>query len=210
VGLCQAQGRSSTRRTTSKPSSTQSATPQTDLDRWWAAQRSIEAAIQQLEAYLKESPNGERAVTARQQLEVLRGLSITASRPEWVKLNTFFLSNAPDWRVASVDPQANRTRVTVEINCRREDGTDCYFDPFDRHPLVIIDNAGRFYPQLEASALSSDVKFRDDGKAVLSGGRIITLMVDFAPLSAGAVSGQVYYRENNEAQPARFSLSRQK
>jgi hypothetical protein len=120
------------------------------------------------------------------------------------------LSNAPDWRVAAVDPQANRTRVTVEINCRREDGTDCYFDPFDRHPLVLIDNAGRFYPQLEAGALPPDVKFKDDGKAILSGGRIITLVVDFAPLSTGAVLGQVYYRDKNEAQPARFSLSRQK
>jgi hypothetical protein len=163
-----------------------------------------------LEAYLKESPNGERAATARQQLEVLRGLSVTASRPEWVKMNTFFLSNAPDWRVASVDPQTARTRVRVEINCRREDGTDCYFDPFDRHPLVLIDNAGRFYPQLEAGSLPTDIKFRDEGKAVLSGGRIITLVVDFAPLSTGAVSGQVYYRDKNEAQPARFSLSRQK
>jgi hypothetical protein len=98
----------------------------------------------------------------------------------------------------------------VEINCRREDGSDCYFDPFDRHPLVLIDNAGRFYPQLEVDALPSDVKFRDDGKAALSGGRIITVVIDFAPLSAGATSGQVYYRDKNEAQPARFSLSRQK
>lgn len=98
----------------------------------------------------------------------------------------------------------------MEIDCRREDGTDCYFDPFDRNPLVLIDNAGRFYPQLEAGALPPNIQFKDDGKAILSGGRIIILIMDFAPLSTGAVSGQIYYRDKNEAQPARFSLSRQK
>lgn len=36
-------------------------------DKWWAAQRSIEAAIQQLEAYLRENPNGTRSTSARQQ-----------------------------------------------------------------------------------------------------------------------------------------------
>jgi hypothetical protein len=213
TSIARGQGGGGTRRTTPKkqtspPSASTQA--QADQDRWWAAQRSIEAAIQQLEAYLKESPNGDRAATAHQQLEVLRSLSITASRTEWVKMNNFLFSYAPDWRIAAVDPQAKRTRVTIEINCRREDGTDCYFDPFDRHPLVLIDNAGRFYPQLEAGALPPDIKLKDDGKAVLSGGRVITLIVDFAPLSIGAVSGQVYYRDKNEAQPARFSLSRRK
>ena len=214
--LVDGQGRSG-RRTKSQQSPAPSPAQQTGntasaqkQDSWWAAQRSIEAAIQQLETYLKEFPNGERATTARQQLEVLRSLSLTASRPEWVRMNTFFLSNAPDWRVASVDPQTARTRVSVEINCRREDGTDCYFDPFDRHPLVLIDNAGRFYPQVEAGDLPPDIKFKDDGKAILSVARIITQVVDFAPLTTGTVSGQVYYRDKNEAQPARFSLSHQK
>src|SRR5260370_35674821 len=56
-------------------------------DQWWAAQRSIEAAIQQLETYLREAPNGNREATARQQIAGLRDLSITASRPEWQKLD---------------------------------------------------------------------------------------------------------------------------
>ena len=213
--LVHAQGRSGRRAksrvpTSTPPQQTSNTASQQKQDSWWMAQRSIEAAIQQLEAYLKESPDGERAATARQQLEVLRSLSVTASRPEWVKMNTFIFSYAPDWRIAAVDPQANRTRVTLEINCRREDGSDCLFDPFDHHPLVLIDNGGRFYPQLEAGPLPPDIKFKEDGKAILSGGRIITQVVDFAPLSTGAISGQVYYRDKNEAQPARFSLSRQK
>jgi hypothetical protein len=44
-------------------------------DQYWAAQRSLEAAIQQLDAYLRNYPDGERAATAKQQLGVLRDLS---------------------------------------------------------------------------------------------------------------------------------------
>lgn len=184
---------------------------QPDADKYWAAQRSIEAAIQQLEAYLRESPDGERAATARQQLVVLRSLAATASRPEWASMNRRSpLREVPEWRVASLDPRPEKTRVGVEIICKREDGGDCYFDPFDRHPLVLVDNAGRYYSMLESSDLPPDVQFRDDGRAVLSGGRMITVTVDFAPLAAGTVSGQIYYRDENQANPARFSLTRQR
>jgi hypothetical protein len=179
-------------------------------DKYWEAQRSIEAAIQQLEAYLRAEPDGERSATARQQLLVLRGLSLTASRPEWTRMNSLPLSHVPQWRVSAVDPQRDRTRVTVEIDCRREDGGNCYFDPFGRRPLVLVDNAGRFYPMLSPGNLPGDVRLREDGQAALSGGRTVSLAVDFAPLAGEAVSGQIYYRDNNRAAPARFSLTRQR
>jgi hypothetical protein len=178
-------------------------------EQYWAAQRGIESAIQQMEAYLRDSPDGERAATARQQLEVLRSLTVTASRPEWVLLGSMPLRDVPEWRVASIHPQAEKTRATVEIACRRDDGGDCYFYPFDRKPLVLVDQQGRFYPMLEAGALPPDVRYRDrEERVFISGGRTVTVNVDFAPLAAGAVSGQVYYRDNNQAQPARFSLGR--
>jgi hypothetical protein len=96
--------------------------------------------------------------------------------------------------------------VTVEIDCGRADGGDCYFDPFDRSPLVLIDDAGRFYPMLEAGPLPPDVRLREGSQAALSGGRTISVGVTFAPLSGVVASGQIYYRDRNRAQPARFSL----
>lgn len=194
----------------SQPSARGTAT-KSEADKYWPAQRNIEAAIQQLETYLRESPEGERAATARRQLAVLKSLSASAALPEWAKMGESFLREAPEWRVASVDPQPNRTRLTVEIACRREDGGDCYFRPFDSSPLVMVDAAGRFHPMLDAGDLPADVRRgARDGRAAVSGGRTITVKVDFAPLAADAASGQVYYRDNNEARPARFSLGRRR
>lgn len=177
-----------------------------ESDSFWAAQRSIEAAIQQLEAYLKNYPGGERAATARRQVEALRGMSVSVTTAEWVRMGESYLRETPEWRVASVEPQQNRARATVEVACRRTDGGACSFQAFDHAPLVLIDNAGRHYPMLEAAQLPADVRLREGSKAEILGGRVIAIVVDFAPLSAGAVSGQVYYRDDNRAQPARFSL----
>jgi hypothetical protein len=181
-------------------------------DSYWAAQRNVEAAIQQLEAYLRESPGGERAGTARRQLEALRGVTLTASRPEWVGMRRGIQPrDVPQWRVISADTLPDRTRLTVEVTCRREDGGYCYFQPFDRFPLVLVDGAGRYYPMLEAEALPADVPYDErEGRASLSAGRVVAVTVDFAPLAAGALSGQVYYRDDNQAQPARLSLTRRR
>lgn len=176
---------------------------------WWAAQRNIAAAIAQLEAYLRASPNGSRAATARQQIAVLRSLSATASRPEWTRMDSLPLREVPEWRVASVEPLNDRTRLMIEIRCERADGGDCYFRPFDRFPLVLVDNAGQYYPMLEAVSLPSNVKHRSDGQTIISSGRVLNVTVDFAPLGPSAVSGQVYYRDNNQAKPATFSLPAQ-
>ena len=183
------------------------ATPVTSREEpWWAAQRNIESAIQRLEAYLRESPNGNRAATARQQLAALRNLAVTASRPEWVKMYSLPLPDFPDWRIAAVDAQAERTTLNIEIRCEREDGSDCRFARFDHAPLVLVDNNGQYYSMLRSAALPPDVKYKAEGQAVISSGRILSISVEFAPLLPGAISGQVYYRDRNEARPARFSL----
>jgi len=180
-------------------------------EKYWAAQRSLEAAIQQLEAYLREAPEGERAATARRQLAVLKSLATSASLPEWARMGESFIREAPEWRVVSVDAQPDRTRAVIEITCGREDGKDCYFRPFDGSPLVMVDSAGRFHPMLDAGDLPADVRRgARDGQAAISGGRTIAVTVDFAPLAADAASGQVYYRDGNEARPARFLLSRRR
>jgi hypothetical protein len=176
-------------------------------EKWWAAQRSIETAIQQLETYLRENPNGTRAATARQQLEVLRNLSVSASRPEWVKMDSMGLVEVPQWRVASVEVRPDITHVLLEIRCERQDGGECYFLPVDRAPVVLVDNTGQYYPMIESSPLPANIQYKADGRARLSSGRVVNLIVNFAPLAPTTVSGQIYYRDNNQAKPAIFSLS---
>jgi hypothetical protein len=66
---------------------------------------------------------------------------------------------------------------------------------------------------LDAGSLPRDVRITGreraevmPGQAVLVGGRSITLAVEFAPLAAGVVSVQIYYRDDNRAAPAKFTL----
>lgn len=184
------------------------AAPSAKSDGYWEAQRSIEAAIQQLEAYLRAAPDGERAATARQQLDTLRGMAASAALPEWARMRDLPLSEVPEWRVASVEALPDVTRVTIEIACRRQDGKDCFFRPFDRSPLVLIDDSGGHNPMLEAGGLPPGVRREErEGLAAISGGRTISVTVSFTPLARGATGGQVYYRDRNEAEPARFRLA---
>lgn len=172
------------------------------------------AAIQQLDAYLRAHPDGEHASTARQQLEALRALSVAASLPEWASMDPRAYDRASQWQIYTVERQTDKTTVTVEIRCPRQDGGECYFDPFDRAPLVLVDNNGRFYPMLGAGSLPRDVRITGreqaevlPGQAALSGGRAITITAEFAPLAGGVVSVQTYYRDGNRAEPAKFSLT---
>jgi len=195
------------RRSQRAPKTAIAPAPAPKEDKWWAAQRSIEAAIQQLETYLRENPNGTRVATARQQLATLQTLSVSASRPEWVKMDSIGVLEVPEWRVASVEVRPDTTHVVLEIRCGRQDGGECYFLPFDRAPLVLVDNTGQYYPMVESSPLPGNIKHKVDGQALLSSGRIVNLTVDFAPLARATVSGQIYYRDNNQAKPAVFSLA---
>ena len=194
----------------STPSSTNSGAPDPAAAEWWAAQRSLETTIQQLEEYLRRAPTGEHAATARRQLEALRALRVTAQSPAWALMGSLPLRHIPHWRVAAAIPETERTRLRIEIACRREDGGDCSFYPFDSFPLVLVDSSGRAHPMLEIEALPADIRLREDGQAALSAGQTVTVTIDFAPLAEGATSGQVYYRERNRAEPARFSLLRRR
>jgi hypothetical protein len=195
------------RRTQRAPKTAIPSAPAPKEDKWWTAQRSIEAAIQQLETYIRENPSGTRTATARQQLAVLQTLSVSASRPEWVKMDSIGVLEIPEWRVMSVDARSDRTRVALEIRCERQDGGECHFLSFDRAPLVLVDNTGQYYPMIESSRFPGDLKRKADGQALLSSGRIVNLTVDFGPVAQATVSGQIYYRDNNQAKPAAFSLS---
>ncbi len=175
-------------------------------DGWWTAQRNIEAAINQLEKYLRESPNGGHAPAARQQLAALRSLSITRSQPEWVTMRALALPDVPLWRVVAIEALTDRVRATIEIKCGRSDGGDCNFRSFVASPLVLLDSAGELYPMLEAAPLPRDIRFARDGQVLLAAGRTLTLTVDFAPLSSSATQGQIQFRDANESQPAKFSL----
>ena len=208
------------RRNSGRPAQTASPPPAASVPRsaesdpadgeWWAAQRRLEAAVRQLEEYLRRSPAGEHADTARRQLAALRSLRLTELSSPWALLGSLPLRHIPHWRVAAVTPEAERTRLRIEIACRREDGGDCSFYPFDSFPLVLVDDNGRAHPMLAAEPLPADVRLREDGQATLSAGRTVTLTVDFAPLAEGATAGQVYYRERNRAEPIRFSLLRRR
>jgi hypothetical protein len=135
-------------------------------------------------------------------------MAASAALPEWVRMRNLPLSEVPEWRVASVETLPDATRVTIEIVCRRQDGKDCHFRPFDRSALVLIDDSGGHNPMLEAGDLPSDVRREErEGLAAISGGRTISVRIVFAPLARGAAGGQVYYRDRNEAVPARFRLA---
>ena len=200
--LCAANGQKRQQRS---PKTAIPPVPAPKEDKWWAAQRSIEAAIQQLATYLRENPDAPRAATARQQLAVLQTLSVSASRPDWVKMDSIGVLEVPEWRVASVEVRPDATHIDLEIRCGRHDGGECHFLPFDRAPLVLVDSAGEYYPMTESMPLPESLKRKTDGRALLSSGRVVNLTVDFAPLATGAVSGQIYYRDDNQAKPAAFS-----
>jgi hypothetical protein len=118
------------------------------------------------------------------------------------------LPDVPLWRVAGIELLTDRTRATLEIKCGRDDGVDCSFRPFATSFLVLLDTLGEFYPMIEAHSLPSDVRFGRDGQVLLSSGRTLKLIVDFAPLRISATGGQIQYQQANEATPAKFSLIR--
>ena len=174
-------------------------------DAWWTAQRNIESAINALEKYLRESSNGSHAPAARQQLEALRNLTITQLQPEWVPMRALALPDVPLWRVTNVQQLPDRTRIVLEMKCASE-REDCSLKPFRKYPLILL-AAGDLYPMLEAGPLPTDIRYARDGTALLAAGRMVSVIVDFAPLQPVA-GGRVQFRDDNDATPAKFSLIR--
>jgi hypothetical protein len=184
--------------------SAQQKTPGPD-DSWWSAQRNIETAINQLEKYLRETPDGSHAPTARQQLAALRSLSVTQLKPEWAPMRSLSLPDVPLWRVGRVEQFVDRTRIVLEMKCASE-REDCSLKPFQKYPLILL-AAGDLYPMLEAGPLPTDIRYARDGTALLAAGRTVSVIVDFAPLQPVA-GGRVQFRDDNDATPAKFSLIR--
>ena len=89
--------RAPTRRPTSPAPQTARRAPPAEpgAERYWAAHRDIEAAVQRLEAYLRESPDGEYAAMASRQLAALREMSQAAALPSPVSMGRPALREVP-------------------------------------------------------------------------------------------------------------------
>ncbi len=188
-------------------------------DSYLAAQRSIEAAIVNLERYVDSNPNAARAATARQQLDTLKSLSRAAVQPTWSTLNaggsgmnnnldTFAIYGRTYWRVTAIEATSEETRATIELRCS-EDSSKCFLRPFDSYPLIIVDSAGEIYTMLKVGNMPTDVQSgRDNASqpvAVMVGGSRFTMDVVFAPLTRSASSGVVRYRRGMREEPAKIT-----
>jgi hypothetical protein len=116
------------------------------------------------------------------------------------------LSDVPVWRVADIEQLADRTRTVIEVKCGSE-REDCSLKPFQQHALILL-GAGDLYPMLEAKPLPADIRYTRDGTALLSAGRTVSVIVDFAPVRPTVSGGQIQFRDANDAVPAKFSLIR--
>jgi hypothetical protein len=174
------------------------------------AQRDIFTAINLLEAYIRENPNGKDVAPAKVQLRSLKGLSPSSAAVSPVTLCSpeGFL----EWYVASVDAQQERTVVTFKVtntNDKRE--TNMY--AFDTQPLAMFDNKGAFYPMQEAPAVPAGVRVQRRGSSRtvwwLQPQRVLALQVVFAPLAPDATGGRILFLQdtaNGNTTPAEFSL----
>lgn len=125
---------------------------------------------------------------------------IANATPVWTKLIYDI-----QWRVTGIQPQAKSTRFLIEIKNtdERRDGT---FYSFDNAPLIVVDSGGNYYPMRSSSPAPADIR-EDDKRWVLQGGRVIRVVVEFAPLAEGSIYGSIKYKDNNRAEPAKFSLT---
>ena len=178
------------------PSLTWADTPtQTPEQTFQAAQRGIWQAIFQLETYLRQSPNGKNATTAKLQLEDLHQISLFTSSKK------YYGFDGPNtlWRITNVDRQDTVTHVTIEIKDVSDD-TKHYTQAFDKVPLVLIDNHGQYYPSGDVSDMPLGVEATKNGQGndnqwVFSVGMTFSVTVDFPPLAPDAASGKVFYKD---------------
>lgn len=140
-----------------------------------------------------ESPQLSRPTPAAEKF-------IANATPVWTKL-----IYDVQWRVAGIQPQAKSTRFLIEIKNTDEqrDGT---FYSFDNAPLIVVDGGGNYYPMRSSSSAPADIR-EENKRWVLQGGRVIRVVVEFAPLAEGSISGSIKYKDNNRAEPAKFSLT---
>ena len=179
------------------------------VNKFQTGQRHIYAAIADLQAYVKDNPTGKDARTASLQLKGLEALNSYASQASFVDLSSWGAS----WRILTVDQQADVTHITFEIK-NTSDTATATFQAFDKFPLVLVDNAGQYYPSGDIGDLPAGLMTGKDQYSqpswFLHGGQTVTVTVDFPPLQPGATGGQVLYKDNSSAAPAKFSLLNKK
>jgi len=175
-----------------------------------AAQRNIFTAVNLLEAYIRENPNGKNAAVARTQLTMLKDLgpSSPVIAPVFMA-EAYGYTRTIEWNVVSVATKQAQTVVTLKIrNLDANEPRRIY--AFDRHPLVMLDNKGEFYPMLKAPAVPPGVrvvKESDKNMWIFQPQRVLTLHVVFARLAPDATGGQILYKDNEQGtKPAQFSL----
>lgn len=191
--------------------------PPKPADSYWAAQRNIETAITQLEAFIKSASSDDKRVqSATDQIQMLKEIRIVPGKNPWsVLMNEFPYPYIPpiEWRIAAIDSQAERTGLNIEIRNTLTDGRQC-FQTFDQNPLILIDNKGQSVPMIKVGKLPDGVKLgrtNTETRWCLEGNQAIFLNVDFAPLARGTTSGQINYSEYTKSvKPAVFSLFKQK
>jgi len=134
----------------------------------------------------------------------------TPSRPEPPRVSNDFPSWAKlifgmQWHIMAIQRQEKFTRFFIEIR-NIDEKSDRSFYSFNKAPLVVIDDGGSSYRMLTSSDPPEDVSEVGPGWH-LQAGRTITVAVDFAPLLNGKPAGHIVYRDNNSAEPAKFSFA---
>lgn len=187
------------------------------------AQRNINQAIFNLEAFLKASPNSKDAPAARIQLKGLQNLAVSQMSIEPVDMSTGKSTGSymgitrgdTEWYVETVERQEERTRVTLLIRNKNEQEERAMY-ALDSSPLILIDNKGEYYPVIEKPVPPEGIREETSSggsyppRWILQGGRAIRVDVFFAPLAPGAVGGKILYKDGNVAVPAKFSLLNKK
>lgn len=191
------------------------AAPAKSTDNYWLAQRNLETAITALEAFInRTSSDDPRRQTAIEQIKILREIRVIPQQNQWsILMNEYPPQPSIEWRIVSVDAQRERTRVSFEIRNTRNDREQC-FQVFEDNPLILINNRGMATPMLNAGRKPEMVRsFNEFGttKWCLKGNQLIMMNVDFQPLTANTISGQINYSKSNagKSQPAKFSIFQQ-
>lgn len=109
------------------------------------------------------------------------------------------------WHIKAIQPKEKLSRFYIEIRNIDEQNERSFYS-FNKAPLVVIDDSGNSYKMLNSSDAPEDIRELGEGWH-LQPKRAITVAVDFAPLGNGKTSGHIVYRDNNNAEPAKFSFA---
>jgi hypothetical protein len=179
------------------------------------AQRNIEEAIANLDAYIRQSADGKYATLAAGQLAALTNLKLSSTPPEPVYLANF--NQKVQWYIQKIERTKDSTLVTFKIINLSPD-QDCQFRAFNASPLVIVGDDREIYMMTKRPIkLPNAVRTTthnivggatNDQFWVFQGGRTLTIEVEFERLPDSVLSGRVQYLSPVAGVvPAKFSLA---